>query len=512
MTREVVRESALDDVAGPIAEARPSGSIETRARRRDARDLPDDANVNANIVLGICVAMGFTTLLDQAIFTLAVPRLRDGLHASTSEIQLITSIYSIAFGVALVPAGRLGDAIGRRLLFLIGLAMFTGFSVLGGLAGGAQTVIVARVLQGLGAGIINTQIFGLVQDLFKGTAQARALGRYASAGGLAGLVGPILGGLVLASTPPDIGWRLLFLVNAPFGIAVFYLALRHLPRNRLSHARFSIDLGGLILLSTIALALMLATLVGGAGLPRQSTCVVVAIAGLPLFAVWETWYRRRGGTPILARGLIRSREYVLGTFVAMCQFAAGVTLGMVSALFFLDGLQVSPLLFAALSISSAIGSVVSAAWSWRFVGRFGRAGIAIAIGIYATAVAAQGMAIAYFPARWIVLSYPVIGLLQGLAGGLIHAPNQAMTLAEIGQDEGRGLAAGFLQLSQRLACSIGMSWGIGVFLAKASSSATLDAYREAFADVLMLVLPLVGGALAAACIDWIRRRARHPVS
>ena len=106
---------------------------------------------NASVVLGICVAMGFTTLLDQAIFALAVPRLRDGLHASASQLQLIISIYSVAFGVALVPAGRLGDIIGRRSLFLIGLAMFAGFSVLGGLAWSAETVIAARLLQGLGA-------------------------------------------------------------------------------------------------------------------------------------------------------------------------------------------------------------------------------------------------------------------------------------------------------------------------------------------------------------------------
>ncbi|MBR8230234.1 MFS transporter [Burkholderia vietnamiensis] len=498
------------ELADTVAPARPSGRFGWPARRLDARGASHDASASADIVLGICVAMGFTTLLDQAIFTLAVPALRSGLRASTAEIQLITSVYSIAFGIALVPTGRLGDAFGRRLLFLVGLAMFTGFSVLGGLADNARTVIAARVLQGLGAGMINTQIFGLIQDLFTGTAQARALGRYAMAGGLSGLVGPILGGLVLASVPTDIGWRLLFLVNAPFGIAVFCLALRYLPRRRLSDRRFSIDLIGLILLSAITLALMLATLVGSAAMPSRRVCVAVALAGLPLFLAWEAAYQRRGGTPILSRSLVGSRGYVLGTIVAMCQFAAGVTLGMVSALFFLDGLHLAPLLYAALSIPAALASTASAMWSWRFVRRFGRGGTVFAIACHALAVAAQGWAAEYFEVRWIVLAYPAIVLLQGVAGGLIHAPNQAMTLAQIGQDDGRGLAAGFLQLSQRLACSIGMSWGTGVFLVQASSSAGLAAYRDAFVEVLMPILALVAGAFVAACADWTSRRARRP--
>lgn len=188
----------------------------------------------SGIVLGICVATGFTTLLDQSVFTLAVPRLREGLHASAAELQLIISIYSVAFGIALVPAGRLGDMIGRRRLFLFGLAMFAGFSVPGGLADRAWVVVVSRLLQGLGAGIINTQVLGLIQDLFQGHRQARALGSYASAGGLSGLIGPLAGGVILALAPPDLGWRLLFLVNVPFGALIFVLAWRLLPRDRAS--------------------------------------------------------------------------------------------------------------------------------------------------------------------------------------------------------------------------------------------------------------------------------------
>ncbi|WP_321839127.1 MFS transporter [Paraburkholderia bannensis] len=464
---------------------------------------------HARPVLGICVAMGFTTLLDQTIFGLALPRLRDSLHASPDELQLIVSVYSIAFGIALVPAGRLGDLIGRRLLFLVGLVMFSGFSLVGGLADTAQVLIVARLLQGVGAGMINTQVLGLIQDLFRGDSQARALGRYASAGGLAGLAGPVLGGLILALTPAEVGWRLMFLVNVPFGVVIFYLALRHLPHGRASTGRFSVDGMGLVLLSAVTLFSMLATLQQADTLLSARSLLLAAIGAAALFLMWERHYQRRGGSPILGAGLTGSPGYVLGTLVAMFQFAGGTTFGMVTTLFFLDGLKTGPLLFALLSIAPAMGMMVSSARSWRFAARFGRMGVVAAIAAYMAALVLLGAGVLLLPARGILLLYPLLGLLLGASGGLIHAPNQAMALAEVGAGEGRGTAAGFFQLSQRLASSIGMSWGIGLFLDGAKAHGGLLAWRHAFAEALVLILGLLGAALAAALGDWIRRRRIH---
>jgi hypothetical protein len=117
-----------------------------------------------------------------------------------------------------------------------------------------------------------------------------------------------------------------------------------------------------------------------------------------------------------------------------------------------------------------------------------------------------GAGVMWLPVIGILLLYPLIGLLLGASGGLIHAPNQAMALAEIGAGEGRGTAAGFFQLSQRLASSVGMSWGIGLFLGGAKAQGGLLAWRQAFGEALILILGLLGGALAAALGDWLRRR------
>lgn len=252
--------------------------------------------------------------------------------------------------------------------------------------------------------------------------------------------------------------------------------------------------------------MMSATLVGQHVLLPARGWLLTAGLGMLLFFTWEAIYASKGGVPILARGLIRSPGYVLGTAVAMCQFAAGLTFGMIGALFFLDGLRIDALLFAALSMTGAGGMIVSSSLSWRYSVRFGRTGGVAAIVGHILVVAAQGLTVSLLPAGAIVWTWPLLGLLQGLASGLIYAPNQAMTLAEAA-GEGRGLAAGYFQLSQRLACAIGMSWGTGIFLLYASRQGGLDAYRTAFCHALMLVLLLSGGALAAAGADWARRRA-----
>jgi MFS family permease len=467
-------------------------------------DTPKDS-ARQRLVLGICVAVGFTTLLDQTIFALAVPRIQEALHATSAQLQLIVSIYSMMFGVALVPAGRLGDMIGRRPLLLLGLAIFSGCSMLGGMATNATVVIVARLFQGLGAGMLNTQVLGLIQDQFQGARRAWALGRYASAGGLSAAVGPILGGLVIAWTPHASGWRWLFLVNVPFGAVAFGLALRHLPRGVISRKRSSLDAIGLALLTVTTLALMGATLVEPGETFHIRASLAVACIGLVSFGLWERRYARSGRAPILSRDLTRSPGYVLGAIVAMCQFASGLTSGMVATLYFLEGLGTGPALFALLTIPGALGMMVVSTRSWHYLQRYGRGGITCAIASHAVLTAMQGAAMLMLPRGVVLLAYPLIGLLQGAASGLSHAPNQTLSLAAA-QTEGRGVAAGFYQLSQRLASAVSISWGSGLFLGGATAGAALVDYRDGFAAALGLILALSTMALLASIADTLRRR------
>ncbi|MFJ9150676.1 MFS transporter [Streptomyces sp. NPDC102270] len=134
----------------------------------------------ARRVLLVCMAAGATTLVDQAVLNIAVPSMRQSIGATGADVQWIVAGYSPAFGLALVPGGSLGDLHGRKRLFMVGVAVFLLAGVTAATGGRPGTLIGARLVQGAAAGIVNSQVIGTIQDVFRGVARGRALGLYAS--------------------------------------------------------------------------------------------------------------------------------------------------------------------------------------------------------------------------------------------------------------------------------------------------------------------------------------------
>ena len=184
--------------------------------------------------LALCLTASAMTLLDLSIVNVALPSLRASLGADDSDLQWIVAGYALAFGVVLVPAGRLGDARSRRTVFLVGVALFTVSSAVAGAAPDPTVLAVARVLQGLAGGLIAPQTSGFVQNLFRGPERARAFGLLGAVIGISTAVGPLLGGLLVNLGGPDLGWRLVFYVNVPIGLVLLPLAYRLLPRSDVS--------------------------------------------------------------------------------------------------------------------------------------------------------------------------------------------------------------------------------------------------------------------------------------
>ncbi|AEV84068.1 Putative multidrug resistance protein mdtD [Actinoplanes sp. SE50] len=333
---------------------------------------------NAPLVVYLCAA--FTTLLDQASLTTALPALRGTLGAGPATLQWIIAGYSLTFGLALVPAGRLGDAHGRRRLFAGGVALFTMAAIVGGTATAPWVVAIARLAQGAGAGTVNPQVYGIIQDLYTGRARTRALGAYATVGGIAGVIGPPLGGLVLNAAGEHLGWRLILLFTVPFGLTTVPLAILLLPRGRAPQAaRTTLDLPGLGLLAVTTLGLLLPfTLPAGSGPPRAVWALAAGAALLALIA-WERRYARRGRTPVLIPDLLRRPGFSLGTLTAMFQFGASLATTLVLVLHLQDGLGWSPLRAALTTLPSALGFAVASAQSWRLVTRYGRPSVTAAL-------------------------------------------------------------------------------------------------------------------------------------
>lgn len=413
----------------------------------------------------VCAAAGFATLLDSSVLNIGLPALRSALDAEGAEVQWIVAAYSLTFGLALVPAGRLGDVYGRRRLLLVGMLLFATMGVCSALAPGPWTVVAARLCQGLGAGVISAQVLGIIAERFTGPDRAKALAAYSTAGGLAGSCGPLAGGLILSSAPEALGSRLLLLLNVPFAVLTLVLAMRYLePDHRGTGTRTGIDIGGLFLLAVVTGMLMFPVV---AEVPGQVIGASIAGAGLAIagFFCWEKRFAIRFGNPVLIPALTSSGGYLLGTLVAMFWFGAVVSLNAIVGLYLIEGLGY-PALHAAVVISAgSLAMAVASSGGWRVVARFGRSAVAVAVLVELAVIG--GYIVAARMAAPIAM-FVALAVVSGLMGGMVDAPNRALTL-ESSPPGGHGVAAGFLQLSQRLSATVTIAAVSGLYLSALST-------------------------------------------
>ncbi|MFD0277467.1 MFS transporter [Kitasatospora sp. NPDC127111] len=444
-------------------------------------------------VLLVCVAGGFTTLLDQSVLNTSIPALRESLHAQPAHLQWIVAGYSLAFGLALVPGGRLGDVRGRKWFFVTGLALFTAVSLLSATATEPWVLVAARLLQGAGAGLVNSQMIGTIQDVFGGQLRARALGMYAVTGGLAFALGPPVGGAVLAAVGPEQGWRLTFLLNVPFGLATVVLAARHLPRPRRSARAADLDVVGLLLVAALTLTLML-PFVQPPG--WTGWLAFAAGAGLLLAALarWQRRYARAGRQPLIHPALTRSRPYALGTAVAMAQFGSSIAAGLVLTMFLQDGLGLSPMGAALVALPSAVSMGVASALAWRVVQRFGRRTVTAGMTGSALVMLAGGLVVRWGPAGALPWLLAVLQLLGGAAVGVMGATNQAYVLRHA-PAEAAGVSGAILQMAQRIAAAVSVSALSGVYLRATGGG---GGHRAAYAYASVVCAAVAGLAVLAS--------------
>ena len=174
----------------------------------------------------------FMALIALSVINVALPVIGSSLEADSSGLQWVVSGYALSFGLLLVPSGRLGDATGRKRIFLAGVAAFIVGAVVAGFAQSIEMLNLARVVQGVGSGMLNPQTFGLIQKYFRKEARARAFATMATTVSVATASGPLVGGLLIEALGDDLGWRAMFLVNVPLGILALVLGRLWLPDDR----------------------------------------------------------------------------------------------------------------------------------------------------------------------------------------------------------------------------------------------------------------------------------------
>ncbi|MCH5671156.1 MFS transporter [Streptomyces gilvus] len=466
-----------------------------------ANDTPDPRRWKA---LWVTLVAGFMSLLDVTIVAVALPSMQRDLHASAPAIQWVVSGYALAFALVLVTAGRVGDAIGRRRIYLLALTAFVVCSAAAGAAPSISLLVAARLAQGVAAGCLAPQNSAFIQQMFRGAERGRAFGLFGATVGISSAVGPVVGGLILTLADGPQGWRWIFYVNVPIGLAALLLGLRLLPSTAPGH-RERLDLGGVVLLGTAVLALMLPLVLAESGGVRRLWWLFPL--GLALFGVFAQWERRvlaREGRPLLDPRLVTTvRGYAIGAGIATLYFIGFSGVWLVFALFFQNGLNYSPLRSGLAVTPFALGSALAAAVAGRLVDRLGRlltvcGLVGVILGLGGTALVLR-LAPADV-ATWLAL--PVL-FLGGLGSGCVISPNVTMTLRDV-PVRMAGAAGGALQTGQRLGGAIGTAALPGVFYLVLG--AAHHDYRTAVATSVGLgVLPVITG-LSLAVHDWRRHR------
>ncbi len=473
-------------------------------------DQPATADVEADPrrwrALTVCLSAGFMTLLDVSIVNVALPSIQRSLVASDSQLQWVVAGYSLAFGLVLVPAGRIGDARGRRRVFMVALAAFVLTSAAAGLAQSAAWLVVARLAQGVAAGVLNPQISGVIQDLFRGAERGRAFGRLGTTIGLSTAVGPLAGGLILGVAGVENGWRWVFLVNVPVGAVALLLAWRLLPVDGRGTNQERLDPVGSLLLGA-AVLLVLLPVVQERQWPGPWPWLLVPV-GLGvgwLFLRWERSYADRGRPPLIDMSLLRVRSYATGSLLAAVYFAGFTSQFFVLTLFLQLGEGYSPLAAGLTATPFALGSAAAATVGGRLVDR---AGLRLVVGglvLVVTGLAAVNVAAGLAAGSRVgwVLAVPL--LVAGVGSGLVISPNRTLTLAEVPVARG-GVAAGVLQVGQRIGAAMGIAAVGAVFFGVQSARGS---FTTAFQVSLWVSIGFLALALLLALADVRRGR---PVS
>ncbi|HEX2134086.1 MAG TPA: MFS transporter [Actinophytocola sp.] len=470
----------------------------TRSSRATSEEYPPGEDPRRWRALVVTLAGGFMILLDVSIVTVAVPAIQEGLGASASGVQWVISGYPLTFGLALVAGGRLGDAFGRRRMYLVALSGFVLTSVFAGVAPTLTLLVVARLLQGLVAGLVTPQNGGLIQDLFRGPERGRAFGLLGATIGVSTAAGPVIGGLILDLFGEPDGWRWVFLVNLPFGLLTLVLAVLLVPPTPARSIRSDIDGVGAVLLGLTVLALMFPVVQSEAGgLERFWWMFVVAV---PLGYAFLRWERRRvadGRVPLVDMRLFTAPGYRSGATLAAVYFCGFSGIWLVFAVFFQTGLGFSPLESGLAVTPFALGSAVSSWLAGRLVERWGRRLTIAGLGTVAAGLAVTGVVGLVVDPEWMLLAMAVPLLVAGFGGGAVISPNTTITLSCVPTNMA-GVASGVLQTGQRMGSAVGTAALAAIFYATVGASGR---YPAALAVALFGAVALIVVALVFALVE-----------
>lgn len=433
------------------------------------------------LILAVMIVAEIMDLLDASIVNVAGPALEESLGAGSVGLQWVIGGYALTLGAGLVLGGRLGDRYGRRRMFLLGLTAFTAASLLCAIAPNIGSLIVFRLLQGAAGAMLLPQGLGLLRENFSGPELTKVFAIFGPVLGLGGIVGPVLGGFLIEGDFFGLGWRLVFLVNLPIGIAALIVAAKFVPRKPGDRTvRVDVTGAGLVVASC---ALLVLPLNQGQedGWPLWTWAFMAASAvGFALFAVQQRRTAAAGRAALVTPGLLRKPAFTVGLGGIALFFGGLIGTQLVLTLFLQIGQRFTAgdagLGNLPLAVGTAIGGAVSGAF---LADRIGRKVLQVG-----PLVQLAGAAVLWFEldgldaASFTIWNIVPGAALAGVGAGMVIAALFSFVLAAVDDDE-IGSASGVLSAVQAVGGSIGVAVFGSVFFARAEAGDFTGGFHRA---------------------------------
>ncbi|MFI1207641.1 MFS transporter [Streptomyces sp. NPDC020802] len=427
--------------------------------------MPELSHRRRLLVLAICCMSLLIVSLDNTVLNVALPSMQKDLHASLAGMQWTIDAYTLVLAALLMLAGSTADRIGRRKVFLAGLIVFTIGSVLCSLAPNLESLVAFRMIQAVGGSMLNPVAMSIITNTFTDPRErARAIGVWGGVVGISMAAGPLVGGLLVDS----VGWRSIFWVNLPVGLAALLLTLRYVPESRAPKARRPDPVGQLLviaLLGSLTYAIIEAPDSGAVKTLAFGSIAFAALAAL-------LWYEPRRDEPLIDLRFFRSAPFSGATVIAVSAFAALGGFLFLSTLYLQNVRGLSALHAGLWMLPMAAMTFVCAPLSGRLVGSRGPR---LSLLVAGTAMTASGVLFAAFEAETANTTLVIGYVLFGLGFGFVNAPITNTAVSGMPRAQA-GVAAAVASTSRQ----IGQTLGVAVIGAVLASGVGSSSYRDSF--------------------------------
>ncbi|GGQ80910.1 MFS transporter [Couchioplanes azureus] len=438
------------------------------------------------LVLSAVLAGSFLHTFDMMVISVAVPSIQEGLGAGAAATQWMLAGYTLPFALLLITFGRLGDAVGRRRMILLGSLSFSAASALCAVATDPGVLIAGRVWQGASAAALTPQVLPVIVLLFAGKRRGAALGAQAGVIALATVSGPLLGGLLLAADLGGLGWRTIFLLNLPVGLFTVAAVLRWYPRGDASPQRPRLDMGS-VTLATLGLLLLIFPLVQGPELGWSAGVFALMALAVPVLAatVRRQLRRSRGGRyPLIAMSLFRRRSFVAGGLANFLLIGGVSSFFLVFVVYLQTGLGYAPERIGIVTAAWALAAAVASGATVPLARRVGRPMLVAGAVVMAVATATLGLTLGLRgePApTWVVAGCLALG---GLGQGMLSPPLYNLTLTDVPKAD-VGSASGVFGMLTQVGAALGVAIVGAVFYGLLGGSDSAAHYTRVMALTLI---------------------------